>query len=299
MIRRKFVPPNYRCSYVTPGGVAESCILHAERPEDIEQRFQERGCTQVQVTPYDFADWLERAKRAREKTIAAHGKGKATFSEGVWGDLKQYLFELFHGKCAYCENKPQDVTDGDVEHFRPKGAVAEDPGHPGYYWLAYEVTNLFPACPRCNQRGKGTHFPVAGTRATGPDDPLDAEKPLLIDPHRDSPADHLQFMPLQSFAVVRALDERGENSIECFGLNREVLLEARRARQEEIENRIRARIHKGGNLLREYLAHLRDGDEEYSASQLAEARVVTKRIRDELQAAMASSDDSGGDDGDG
>ena len=88
----------------------------------------------------------------------------------------QYFFAAgppFYGKCAYCEAPIRDYQHGDVEHFRPKAGVTDENGqpvclfdeqgqvqigadgepvkHPGYYWLAYEWTNLLPTCVKCNQ----------------------------------------------------------------------------------------------------------------------------------------------------
>lgn len=51
-----------------------------------------------------------------------------------------------------------------VEHFRPKGGWRQSPGQPieqpGYYWLAYEWSNLFLACGPCNSRHKRNLFPL-------------------------------------------------------------------------------------------------------------------------------------------
>ena len=47
--------------------------------------------------------------------------------------MKRRLDLLFHGKCAYCETFYSASAPVDVEHYRPKGAVSEDPSHPGYY----------------------------------------------------------------------------------------------------------------------------------------------------------------------
>src|SRR5262249_45973388 len=106
------------------------------------------------------------------------------FNEGLWKELKWHLFELFHGKCAYCEHKPQAGYPGDVEHYRPKGKVDEDPNHPGYYWLAYDPRNLLPSCSRCNQppTAKRTRFPVEGAHSRDSRN-LAAEKPLLLNPY--------------------------------------------------------------------------------------------------------------------
>ena len=51
--------------------------------------------------------------------------------------VKAALDELFYGKCGYCEFK-LIRTDQNVDHYRPKGRVAEATKHRGYYWLAYE-----------------------------------------------------------------------------------------------------------------------------------------------------------------
>ena len=72
---------------------------------------------------------------------------------------------FFFGKCAYCESYIVDFQHGDIEHFRPKKGVTDENDnvvfikdengqqnpHPGYYWLAYDWTNLLLSCTACNQ----------------------------------------------------------------------------------------------------------------------------------------------------
>lgn len=92
-------------------------------------------------------------------------KGKHKFSGYANDDVKNKLSKIYNNKCAFCEF---DTTAGavlQVEHYRPKAKVKEEPSHNGYYWLGYEWTNLLFACSRCN-RAKSTHFPidVAGVR---------------------------------------------------------------------------------------------------------------------------------------
>jgi hypothetical protein len=131
------------------------------------------------------------------------------------------LDKLFKRKCAYCETKYEATVARDVEHFRPKGAVAKAPQHPGYWWLAAEWTNLLPSCPACNQRrrhveyqqgmtleeielaeqtrskrtfGKGNTFPVRGDKwVTSEAGDLAAEDPLLINPCMRDPQGHLEW----------------------------------------------------------------------------------------------------------
>jgi hypothetical protein len=93
-----------------------------------------------------------------------------------------------HDKCGFCESKVTHVAFGDVEHFRPKAAFRAIQGdaltRPGYYWLAYEWTNLLFACEPCNRRHKGNLFPLVdeATRARSHTDDITRETPLFIDP---------------------------------------------------------------------------------------------------------------------
>ena len=152
--------------------------------------------------------------KARDKTAEALlEKSAHEFDAAVYGadDLRAALEELSHQKCAYCESNITSGADWDVEHFRPKGRVIENEKHPGYYWLAYEWTNLFPSCSHCNQSrkdrktfdepttlpagGKVDQFPLAdeATRAMAPGSSLTREKRLLIDPSHDEPEEHVSF----------------------------------------------------------------------------------------------------------
>ena len=154
--------------------------------------------------------WL---KRAADKTIDAIKDGPTHVVTGLYRDpdVKAALEKLFYDKCAYCESNGFAAFPWDVEHFRPKGSVAEAESHTGYYWLAYTWTNLYPSCVFCNQRrkdqptfddprlgpatGKLDQFPIANEddRAKAPEDPLANEDPLLLDPCSDQPNLHLAF----------------------------------------------------------------------------------------------------------
>jgi hypothetical protein len=39
--------------------------------------------------------------------------------------VRKILSQAQHGKCCFCESKIQHVSDGDVEHFRPKAAIRQ------------------------------------------------------------------------------------------------------------------------------------------------------------------------------
>jgi uncharacterized protein (TIGR02646 family) len=55
--------------------------------------------------------------------------------------LQQGLHRLAHGKCAFCEGVLGAQTDLEVEHYTAKSLEPE---------IAFEWTNLLPACHKCN-----------------------------------------------------------------------------------------------------------------------------------------------------
>lgn len=110
-----------------------------------------------------------------------------------WVALRTEFSTISHGKCWYVECK-NPGTDDDIDHFRPKLGVKEDPTHPGYYWLAFDWTNLRLSCHRANRPrinpegagtgGKGGHFPLIdpNARAFTPAQGKGHEVPALLDP---------------------------------------------------------------------------------------------------------------------
>lgn len=180
-------------------------------------------------------------------------RGSREARADVYGheDLRAALHELFHRKCAYCEVAIPNRTGWNVDHYRPKGRIAERPDdHPGYYWLAYRWTNLYPACEDCNKRlwdsptfqdptsgppaGKFDQFPLAdeATRATRPGDDLTRERRLLLDPCADSPEDILSY-DVEGEILARGDDPRGEASIRILNLKRKRLRDNRKKTVEE------------------------------------------------------------------
>lgn len=140
-------------------------------------------------------------------------------------DVKRSLFEMHCGKCCYCERKRDEKREPDVEHFRPKAAV-DGVQHPGYWWLAYDWTNYFFACKKCNQQHKKTQFPLmnGSPRAFTCEDNLEEEKPFLVNPERENPEDFIGFEWRKTWGVyVKAVgldDElRGYTTIKVTGLN--------------------------------------------------------------------------------
>jgi len=164
-----------------------------------------------------------------------------TFNSRCYGakSIKSALLRAQHGKCAFCESKVSHVAYGDIEHFRPKAGyqqrATDGLQRPGYYWLAYEWTNLLFACQICNQQGKKNLFPLANPRrrATSHHDDLSAERPLLIDPADHDPERYIGFR--EEVAYPRHGRRIGKRTIEILALNRPALLERRRDRLKMLQ----------------------------------------------------------------
>lgn len=251
--------------------VTEPPILHKPRPSDGKSE-------------------LQRATEHMERIAAGEALRAFDFARYRETSVKTALEKLFHGKCAYCEGFYAGLHPVDVEHYRPKGEVDGVPGHPGYWWLAMEWSNLLPSCIDCNRRrnqktpdpgedrlvalrgsgdfdhsrsiltGKQSAFPLleGSVHAARPEDDIEAERRLLLDPTRDDPDQHLVFHvdrahlvslvhprpldPAQAAALPPAVAGHaavadaaartrvsimGAVSIQVYGLNRLGLVQAR------------------------------------------------------------------------
>lgn len=168
------------------------------------------------------------------------GKRSFKFKSGIYGakSVKNALIKAQHGKCVFCESKIRHVSHGDVEHFRPKGGFKQTASdaltQPGYYWLAYAWANLFLSCQICNQRFKGSLFPLLNPsrRARSHHDDLAAERPVFIHPVDDDPIALIGFR--QEYAFPINGNRRAKATIESLGLNRTGLVELRRSVLEPI-----------------------------------------------------------------
>jgi hypothetical protein len=175
------------------------------------------------------------ATRALREAYDA-GERRFTFDRAIYGDaaVKEALRRAQHDKCCFCESKIAHVMYGDVEHYRPKAGhrqAREEPLIvPGYYWLAYELTNLLFCCEICNRRFKGNLFPLddPSRRATSHHRRLSRESPRFIDPTTMDPTAYIGFRDEVAFPIGD--HPTGRETIESLQLNREELLEVRRDR---------------------------------------------------------------------
>jgi uncharacterized protein (TIGR02646 family) len=238
-------------------------------------------------------------------------------------DVRLALEKLFHGKCAYCETFYAASSPVDIEHYRPKGGVTEDPAHGGYWWVAMQWENLLPSCIDCNrkrgqviveassslaalaanvspqlkQAGKKNSFPLAdtGTRATAESTDFSLEQPLLINPCNDDPSTYLMHSvdPAHPTGLMVATGSplqqmRGATSIHIYGLNRLKLLEDR--------NRMLRKLEFLGDIVIDLAKSIADLEAPAAQHQLqgtpAEGvanrlRLLRDRILKELKAAAA------------
>lgn len=120
-------------------------------------------------------------------------------------DIQSVLAESSHYKCAFCECKPGESGNIEVEHFEPKSL---------YPQKAFEWNNLLPACRKCNEAKLD----------------FDTGKEPIINPAIEEPEELLTYRFIEICPVVGSGDEeKAKNTIEVCNLNSPRLYEARSA----------------------------------------------------------------------
>jgi uncharacterized protein (TIGR02646 family) len=222
----------------------------------------------------------------------------------VWRDLAPYLAKLRNYKCWYSETQ-NPGSNKDVDHFRPKKEVAEDPDHEGYWWLAFDWYNYRYSCQLCNQRrvdtangtdgGKCEHFPLrpGSFRAKQEADKWQKEEVELLDPIDPEDWKLLTFLPngqpTPSQAEGTREYARAKTSIHVYHLHYYEFVRERRVKATEIrlivedideiyqkiaDPEMRARYKKR----QKDLLRLIHPDSEYSAAALAYARAEVYKM---------------------
>ena len=173
------------------------------------------------------SDKRKQAEKIVRDIVENGGRPKSNDFKPLWGKrpVRKTLHKMQNGRCCYCERFREVTRESDIEHFRPKGAIAEEPvDEAGYWWLAYDWNNLFFACRHCNQEYKKCRFPIRGHRAKQESDSLVNEDPFLIDPAKENPEDFFSFdwvtQPGEVIPNGRGdARERGDLTIEICGLD--------------------------------------------------------------------------------
>lgn len=265
-------------------------------------------------------DALRTAVSAAETAARAAGKSAADVSmarkkvvtdfldrrssKAIWGDLKDNLKHLSADKCWYSESR-NPTSDKEVDHFRPKNRIAEDPTHEGYWWLAFDHRNYRLSSQWCNQHrndivnstsgGKADHFPLlpGSFRAQKETDDCDREEVELLDPIDPEDWKLLTFRPdgypTPSFATGTVENKRAEASIRVYHLDCKGLVDERRPLAGRVQRLIQSmetlRPRITDPLLRmqykeqqkELLRAIRR-DADYSAAALAYARAEVYKL---------------------
>lgn len=129
-----------------------------------------------------------------KKQLLSHYKHK---------DIQDVLFSSSHHKCAFCECKPGESGNIEVEHFEPKSIYPE---------LTFDWNNLLPACRKCNE--SKLNF---DTRVTP-----------IINPATENPEDLLTYSLLRITPLVGSGEEaKAQTTIDVLNLNCERLYNAR------------------------------------------------------------------------
>ena len=187
-------------------------------------------------------DWLAEAENGEEP---------------AWSRVKDVFVAIQHFKCGYCERpmpSPQRRHGGDdaerwggtreydLEHFRPRSAVARWPTNAsgyrydfetgntmagGYPWLAHECLNYLASCKTCNSDNKRSCFPIAGQRGSRFDKVGSlnrSERPFLVNPVGTSDAKPEELIEFYGFLATPRGSRghkrrRGTITIDLFGLN--------------------------------------------------------------------------------
>lgn len=256
-------------------------MIHIERPDAsdaVKEALDKHGRTS-RMSEFESAMWfyadVEPDARDPMPVKPAEAPDFKVYRHDA---VKDTLHEMFGGHCAYCESRYAHVVRMDVEHYRPKGAVAENDGTkttPGYYWLAATWENLLPSCNLCNRagsqelthadgstieatKGKANFFPLmAGTARAAQRGDEQHEDPLLLDPcnPEHDPRRHLLFRSDGLVEPRASLEEqmkpRGMATIDTCALHRSTLVEVRRSDATRLRDAMAGILRADGRCLRD------------------------------------------------
>lgn len=179
--------------------------------------------------------WLAKAKQLTEDLLNAVNTNERNKiiddNESFWGEIKDFLLNISHGKCWYSESK-DGFNHPHVDHFRPKkialGIDKKDKG--GYWWLTFDWKNyrLSGGVGNVKKRDK---FPVKENKADYPNIDTDDEIIYFLDPCEEEDVLKLTF---NSDGEIIPIDssgwdyEKAKYTIENLNLNFKLLKEKRK-----------------------------------------------------------------------
>jgi len=202
--------------------------------------------------------------RCRDKidAILDEPDGYKVTDEYNHDDVRHKLRTHFGIKCIYCESSPIATSTFRIDHFRPKKGI-RGTAHTGYYWLAYEWTNLLQSCQLCNGK-KSNYFPLEDPLTRVYHDtphatekifrnptksPLADERRSLLHPELDEVEKHFYF---NADGTISSYTVEGAVSISCYDLQRDDLVFSRKKIKDEILEDIKEALKRyEGNLTTE------------------------------------------------
>lgn len=251
-------------------------------------------------------EWHEWKKKCHAKTkelvdLVRQNK-KWTIDDKLYKKRKDFYYDGFNEKCAYCEKKIEKPYESELDHFRPKKKVTyiddtivmipnengEKP-HPGYYWLIYDWQNLLLSCQLCNKPnneedyklGKRNRFPLEDNRyATTQGEEIN-EKPLLINPVKEDPQKYFKYNVKDGNLHGKG---KGKTCEEIFGLNvRNDLVEGRQTAYEKVFSLFIKLLTQPKNEKKKILDQLKDikqGKKPHSIAALAAFQEIEPDFKD-------------------
>jgi hypothetical protein len=184
--------------------------------------------------------WRDRANAATTE-LASKGtpEERLAFIKSraqVWRDLRQELTDRFGSRCWFTDAE-ETVAHLDIEHFRPKAEALDEDGtsHEGYWWLAFELSNLRLAGQIPNRQHKRCYFPLlsGSARANSQNRRWQEERPLFLDPTKLTDVELVAFdetgcMRASASAISDEDKHRVDVTNSLFGLSaHQPLIEAR------------------------------------------------------------------------
>lgn len=194
-------------------------------------------------------EWINKAAKVTDELIAANNEEERKEiidrNDNLWGEIKNILLKASYNKCWYSESIDL-VSDWHVDHFRPKNRARNLDGtyRSGYWWLAFDWRNYRVVGSICNTRHKGDDEKTRGKHdffplrknskiASNPDEDVDDEEPLFLDPTRRSDPYLIMFEPDGKASPQAENDSweycRANETIYYFHLNHPYLRDRRAA----------------------------------------------------------------------
>jgi 5-methylcytosine-specific restriction endonuclease McrA len=148
-------------------------------------------------------------RQRRADPYASLDGQKSGYTPAGW---RTALLAAQNNKCAVCE-RADIPTTSPIEHIRPWKL---------YPWLCWSKTNHIVLCSDCNI-AKGDHFPVEYERLPWGDWDTTQERPELVDPSRECPTAHIEYVLDAEWGgepawVARGVTPRGVATVKTYDL---------------------------------------------------------------------------------